>query len=113
MTLQDAARFSVFLASIFLLAGAGTDVRAKTDSSPLLSGPVENMSARRKIQPLPDAQINPETASPDATPAERPMHPFSCWVGPGGCKFLYDGQMWSRVQDGRISGMAAEGHNFD
>lgn len=113
MTLQDASRFSVFLASIFLLAGAGTDVRAQTDSSPLLSGPVENMSARRKIQPLPDAQINPETASPDATPAERPMRPFSGWVGPGGCKFVYDGQMWGRVQDGRISGMAAEGHNFD
>ena len=113
MTLQDASRFSVFLAAILLLAGTGTDAQAQTNSSPLLSGPVENMSARRKIQPLPVAQFNPETASPDATPAERPMRPFSGWVGPGGCKFVYDGQMWGRVQDGRISGMAAEGHNFD
>lgn len=113
MTLQDVSRFWVVLAGVFLIGAPGHGVSAQTGSSPLLSGPVENMSERRRIQPLPDAQISPETASPDATPAERPMRPFSGWVGPGGCKFVYDGQMWGRVQDGRISGMAAEGHNFD
>lgn len=113
MTLQNTSRFCGFVIGLFLLATTGSAATAQTNSSPLLSGPVENMSARRKVQPLPDAQISPETALPSATPAERPMRPFSGWIGPGGCKFVYDGQMWGRVQDGRISGMAAEGHNFD
>lgn len=113
MTLQKASRFSAIAAGIMGFMALNIPVSAQVTSSPLLSGPVENMSERRRIQPLPDAQIDPATASPDATPAERPMRPFSGWVGPGGCKFVYDGQMWGRVQDGRISGMAAEGHNFD
>jgi hypothetical protein len=113
MTLQDMSRLWLVLTGVVLLVVSGHSALAQTGSSPLLSGPVENMSERRRIQPLPHAQISPETASPDATPAERPMRPFSGWVGPGGCKFVYDGQMWGRVQDGRISGMAAEGHNFD
>lgn len=113
MTLPKVSRFSG-IAAVFLGFSAlcGT-TQAQTTSSPLLSGPVENMSDLRKRLPLPSAQIDPATAAPDATPAERPMRPFSGWVGPGGCKFVYDGQMWGRVQDGRISGMAAEGHNFD
>ena len=113
MTLPKASRFSGIAAVFLWFTALYSPAHAQTSSSPLLSGSVENMSERRKIQPLPDAQISPETAAPDATPAERPMRPFSGWVGPGGCKFVYDGQMWGRVQDGRISGMAAEGHNFD
>ena len=113
MTLQAASRFSLIPLSATLLALLGIPTMAQTTSSPLLSGPVENMGERRRQQPLPSAQINPATAASDATPAERPMRPFSGWVGPGGCMFTYDGQMWGRVQDGRISGMAAEGHDFD
>ena len=113
MTLQKVSRFLAIASGILGFAALGNPAQAQTESSPLLSGPVENMSELRKRLPLPSAQIDSVTASPNATPAERPMRPFSGWVGPGGCKFVYDGQMWGRVQDGRISGMAVEGHNFD
>lgn len=79
----------------------------------MLSGPVEDMGANRKIMPLPTMQIDAATASPDATPAERPLRPFSGWVGPRGCHFPFDGSFLGRIQDGRISGMAGEGANFD
>ncbi|MBS28364.1 MAG: hypothetical protein CL566_05470 [Alphaproteobacteria bacterium] len=100
------------LSAAFMLSGIAAS-HGQEKTSPILTGPIQDMGELRKLQPLPSAQIDPETAAPDATPAERPMRPFSGWVGPGGCTYVYDGQMWGRVQDNRISGMAAEGHNFD
>lgn len=79
----------------------------------VLSGPVEGMGKNRKIMPLPKTQIDPANARPNATPAERPLRPFSGWVGARGCRFPFDGTFLGRIQDGRISGMAAEGANFD
>ncbi len=38
----------------------------------VLSGPVEGMGENRQIMPLPKMQIDPATASPDATLADRP-----------------------------------------
>jgi len=98
---------------------AGSDSPARAAPAPsedlqgVLSGPVEGMGKNRQIMPLPKMQIDPATASPDATPAERPLRPFSGWVGPRGCAFPFDGNFLGRVQDGRISGMAGEGANFD
>ncbi|MEP4379928.1 MAG: hypothetical protein ABJ215_12340 [Alphaproteobacteria bacterium] len=79
----------------------------------ILSGPVEGMSEQRKIMPLPTRQIDPASAGKDSTPAERPLRPFSGWVGARGCTFPFDGLFLGRLQDGRISGMAGEGVNFD
>ena len=98
----------------FWLVGGGLPALAqKEEPQGVLSGPVEGMGEHRKIMPLPKMQIDPATASPDATPAERPLRPFSGWVGPRGCTFPFDGSFLGRVQDGRISGMAGEGANFD
>lgn len=96
-----------------LAAPAGGAALAQDSSSQSLIGPVEGMGEQRKIMPLPKMQVDPSTASPDATPAERPLRPFSGWVGPRGCGFVYDGLFLGRLQDGRISGMAGEGVNFD
>lgn len=79
----------------------------------VLSGPVEGMGENRKMMPLPNAQVDPAHARRNATPAERPLRPFSGWLGARGCKFTYDARFLGRVQDGRISGMAGEGVNFD
>lgn len=95
------------------LPAIAQDKQAKPEPQGVLSGPVEGMGKNRQIMPLPKMQIDPATASPDATPAERPLRPFSGWVGPRGCKFPFDGNFLGRVQDGRISGMAGEGANFD
>ena len=100
------------LAALVSLAGAGAHAQ-DSDAAQSLIGPVEGMGEQRKIMPLPKMQIDPKTASPDATPAERPLRPFSGWVGPRGCGFVYDGLFLGRLQDGRISGMAGEGVNFD
>ena len=106
------------LLTFALVAGGGLPANAEKTDPPkepqgVLSGPVEGMGKNRKIMPLPKMQIDPATASPDATPAERPLRPFSGWVGPRGCTFPFDGSFLGRLQDGRISGMAAEGTNFD
>jgi hypothetical protein len=97
----------------FLLVGFIPAIAQDEEPQGVLSGPVEGMGENRKIMPLPKMQIDPKTASPDATPAERPLRPFSGWVGPRGCRFPFDGSFLGRVQDGRISGMAGEGANFD
>jgi hypothetical protein len=103
-----------FLVASLLLVGSAIPVSAEQKPPQgVLSGPVEGMGENRKIMPLPKMQIDPSSASPDATPAERPSRPFSGWVGPRGCDFPFDGSFLGRVQDGRISGMAAEGANFD
>jgi hypothetical protein len=96
-----------------VLPAAGEKIEPPTEHQGVLSGPVEGMGKNRKIMPLPKMQIDPATASPDATPAERPMRPFSGWVGPRGCTYPFDGNFLGRLQDGRISGMAGEGVNFD
>lgn len=95
------------------LPAAGEKIEPPQEPQGVLSGPVEGMGENRKIMPLPKMQIDPATASPDATPAERPMRPFSGWVGPRGCSFPFDGSFLGRLQDGHISGMAGEGANFD
>lgn len=95
------------------LPAAGEKNAPPVEPQGVLSGPVEGMGENRKIMPLPKMQIDPATASPDATPAERPLRPFSGWAGPRGCTFPFDGSFLGRLQDGRISGMAGEGANFD
>jgi hypothetical protein len=95
------------------LPATAQDKQTKQEPQGVLSGPVEGMGKNRQIMPLPKMQIDPATASPDATPAERPSRPFSGWVGPRGCTFPFYGSFLGRLQDGRISGMAAEGANFD
>ena len=50
---------------------------------------------------------------PGATPAERPSRPFAGWLAVTGCEFPVDGYFSGRVQDGAISGMAAEGRDFN
>lgn len=61
--------------------------------------------------PRNDAQL--DGSRPGATPAERPLKPFAGWLAVTGCKFRIDGSFIGRVQDGTISGMAAEGSNFN
>jgi len=106
------------LLAFVLVVGSGSAAISAEKAPPqepqgVLSGPVEGMGENRKIMPLPKMQIDPATASPDATPAERPLRPFSGWVGPRGCTFPFDGSFLGRLQDGHISGMAGEGANFD
>ena len=105
------------LVSVLVLGGGLSAIAAEKEPPQepqgVLSGPVEGMDENRKIMPLPKMQIDPATASPDATPAERPLRPFSGWVGPRGCSFPFDGSFLGRLQDGHISGMAGEGANFD
>lgn len=60
--------------------------------------------------PRNDAQL--DGARPGATPAERPLRPFAGWLSVTGCQFRVDGSFIGRVQEGTISGMAAEGSNF-
>jgi hypothetical protein len=48
-----------------------------------------------------------------ATPAEGPLRPFAGWLAVTGCKFRVDGSFIGRVQDGNISGRAAEGTDFN
>lgn len=79
----------------------------------MLQGPVVPMGERRQQMPLPKAQIDPNNIRPGATPAERPMRPFSGWIGARGCRFPFAATFLGRVQEGRVSGMAAEGANFD
>ena len=104
---------AVALATLLVFGGALPTIAQDGEPQGVLSGPVEGMGKNRKIMPLPKVQVDPATASPDATPAERPLRPFSGWVGPRGCRFPFDGSFLGRVQDGRISGMAGEGANFD
>ena len=101
------------VASLLLVGSVIPAVSQDKEPQGVLSGPVEGMGENRKIMPLPKVQVDPANASPDATPAERPLRPFSGWVGPRGCRFPFEGTFLGRVQDGRISGMAAEGANFD
>ncbi|MEK9660288.1 MAG: hypothetical protein VW644_00870 [Alphaproteobacteria bacterium] len=61
--------------------------------------------------PRNDAQL--DGTRPGATPAERPLRPFAGWLAVTGCKFRVDGSFIGRVQEGSISGMAAEGTNFN
>ena len=102
-----------FLVTSLLFVGSVIPaVAQEKEPQGVLSGPVEGMGENRKIMPLPKVQIDPANASPDATPAERPSRPFSGWVGPRGCRFPFEGTFLGRVQDGRISGMAAERAKF-
>ncbi|MBO6782134.1 MAG: hypothetical protein JJ899_02510 [Alphaproteobacteria bacterium] len=111
---MDLTRCSItLLAGLYLFWTSAPLTADDAQPGGVLSGPVEGMSERRKQLPLPSAQIDPATASPEATPAERPMRPFSGWVDARGCDFQFDGLFLGRLQDGRISGMAGEGVNFD
>lgn len=103
----------ILIAPLLLEYGVRPATAQNGESQGVLSGPVEGMGANRKIMPLPKLQIDPQNARPNATPAERPLRPFSGWVGARGCGFPFDGTFLGRIQDGRISGMAAEGVNFD
>lgn len=105
--------FAFLVASLLFVGSVIPAVAQEKEPQGVLSGPVEGMGENRKITPLPKVQVDPANASPDATPAERPSRPFSGWVGPRGCRFPFEGTFLGRVQDGRISGMAAEGANFD
>ena len=101
------------VASLLLVGSVIPAVSQDKEPQGVLSGPVEGMGENRKIMPLPKVQVDPANAGPNATPAERPLRPFSGWVGPRGCRFPFEGTFLGRVQEGRISGMAAEGANFD
>jgi len=74
------------------------------------AGPVVAVDAAEPPVPRNDAQL--DGARPGTTPAERPLRPFADWLVVKGCKFPVDGSFIGRVQDGNISGMAAEGSNF-
>jgi hypothetical protein len=54
------------------LPAAGEKNEPPAEPQVVLSSPVEGMGKNRQIMPLPKMQIDPATASPDATPAERP-----------------------------------------
>ena len=110
---MNLSRITYIGASILLAGTVFATAADEKEPQGVLSGPVEGMGKNRKIMPLPKLQVDSKNASPDATPAERPLRPFSGWVGPRGCRFPFDGSFLGRVQDGRISGMAAEGANFD
>lgn len=49
---------------------------------------------------------------PGATPAERPLRPFAGWLAARGCTLDIDMSFIGRVQEGTVSGMAADGTNF-
>ena len=86
-----------------ILPAIAQDAKPQQEPQGVLSGPVEGMGKNRKIMPLPKLQIDPARASPDATPAERPLRPFSGWVGPRGCRFPFDGALEERARRNRSS----------
>jgi hypothetical protein len=71
------------------------------------------IAAEPFVPPVPrnDAQL--DGTRPGAAPAERPLRPFAGWLAVTGCRYTVDGSFIGRVQDDRISGMAAEGSNFN
>lgn len=77
----------------------------------ILIGMAGGVAAAEPPTPRNDAQL--DASRPGATPAERPLRPFAGWLAVTGCKFRVDGSFIGRVQDGTISGMAAEGTNFN
>ena len=58
-------------------------------------------------------QIDRLNPSNNATPAERPQQTFSGKVEQNTCPFRFNAYFLGRIQDGRISGMAGEGANFN